>query len=84
MCVSSAACRHARAHFDVAVGLVALRGETSEIRDAAAAAMDSPSELTIRPLLNLGGGRPWLPHVNSALAEAGIVGSREILGGQNG
>lgn len=71
----------ARRMFEVAVGLVAEREADFEVRAAARAALVVPTAVTIRHLMKLGAGTPWLPSVIDALAEVGIAGAEDVLEG---
>jgi hypothetical protein len=62
----------------VAAGMIEARDP--EARELARAALDRPCAATIRPLLEFGRGRPWLPSLVDALVQVGLAGADEILG----
>lgn len=68
--------------YQVAVGQV-LRMGSPEAQALASAALDYPSPVTIRALVMAGQGTPWLASVRDAMAEVGIAGSNDVLGGSN-
>ena len=74
--------RTAASMYAVAVGQV-LRLGSPEARVLADAALDAPGPVTIRALVMAGQGQPWLASVRDALAEVGIAGSQDVLGGSN-
>jgi len=82
MCISSVAVQRARAHFSIALGVVAVRAP--EHREIMTAAMDQPSPESIRRVLELSRGQPWRESVLEAVAEVGLAACAEILGGRNG
>lgn len=82
MCISQAAVQQARAHFNVALGIVAVR--RPEHREIMSEAMGRPSPTTNRRVLELSHGQPWRESVLEAVAEVGLAASAEILGGGNG
>jgi hypothetical protein len=49
------------------------------VRALAAAALDRPSPDTIRPLMDAGRGKPWLPSLIDALAQVGMAASEDVL-----
>jgi hypothetical protein len=71
--------RLARHMYKVSVGLV--EHLDTDARSLARAALDRPCPDTIRPLLDAGRGKPWLPSVMDALAQVGIAAAAEVLGG---
>lgn len=72
--------RLAAAMFHVAVGQVLRLGDPVA-QALAEAALSAPGPMTIRALVSAGPGQPWLPSVRDALAEIGIAGSEDVLGG---
>lgn len=68
--------------FRVAVGQVLRMGD-SHAKALAAAALDAPGPVTIRALVHAGQGQPWLASVRDAMAEVGIAGSEDVLGGSD-
>lgn len=73
--------RHlARGMYHVAIGQVVRFGQP-EHQALAEAALSAPGPMTIRALIHAGQGQPWLASVRDALAEVGIAGSDEVLGG---
>lgn len=72
--------RIAASLYAVAVGQV-IRLGSAEHRALAEAALDAPGPLTIRALLHAGQGQPWLASVRDAMAEVGVAGSEDVLGG---
>lgn len=78
MGISTPAAQRARAHFIVALGVVAVR--QPEYRDLVSEAMESPSPESIRRVLELSRGQPWRESVLEAVAEVGMAASNEILG----
>lgn len=70
--------------YQVALGIIVMRDDDIEVRRAAVAAVETPSPATIRALLRMGAGKPWLASVRDAMAEVGIAGSEDVLGGSNG
>lgn len=66
--------------YRVALGQVTRMGST-EHQALAQAALDAPGPVTIRALIHAGQGQPWLASVRDALAEVGVAGSNEVLGG---
>ncbi len=84
MCISLTAQAQARAHFNIALGIVAVRAVDETVREAASAAMATPSPETIRRVLDLSRGQQWRESVLEAVAEVAVVASSEILGGGNG
>lgn len=81
MCITSTVVQQARAHFHVALGVVAVR--EPQHRDAMAEALEHPSPSSIRRVLELSRGQPWRESVLEAVAEVGLAASAEILGGGN-
>lgn len=65
----------------VAVGMVEAREPNVTLRELAADALRRPSPSTIRALVAAGRGQPWLPSVIDALAQVGIAGAEDVLGG---
>lgn len=68
----------ARSVWQVAAGLI-LRGADQTAREAAFLALKQPSPSTMRELLALGRGKPWLPALTDALVEIGIAASGDVL-----
>lgn len=67
--------------YPVVVGLI--ERNDADCRALARAALDRPCPETIRPLLDAGRGRPWLPSLIDALAEVGIAAAEDVLGDDN-
>ncbi|KQX40371.1 hypothetical protein ASD04_07005 [Devosia sp. Root436] len=68
--------------YRVALGQVIRLGDANA-QALAEAALAAPGPLTIRALVAAGFGQPWLASVRDALAEVGIAGSDEVLGGMD-
>lgn len=68
----------ARRIFEVAVGMVAAREEI-HIAEYAYDALRTPNASTIRALLTVGRGRPWLNSVIDAIAQVGIAAAEDVL-----
>lgn len=66
--------------YRVAIGQV-IRLGTPEHQVLAEAALQAPGPVTIRALITAGQGQPWLASIRDAMAEVGIAGSNEVLGG---
>lgn len=67
----------ARHIYTVAVGII--ERNDGDARALARAALDRPAPDTIRPLIEAGRGRPWLPMLVDAMAEVGIAASEDVL-----
>lgn len=70
--------RFARNAYVAAVGMIAQRD--ADVADLAKAALDHPSAMTTRALLNAGAGRPWVGMFVEALAQVGIAAAEDVLG----
>lgn len=81
MCIQSTVVQQARAHFNVALGVVAVR--EPQHRDVMAEAMEHPSPDSIRRVLELSRGQPWRESVLEAVAEVGLAASADILRGND-
>lgn len=62
----------------MAAGMIEYRDPS--VRHLARAALDRPCAATIRPLLEAGHGKPWLPSLIEALAQVGVAASEDVLG----
>lgn len=69
----------ARKMFEIAVGMVAAR-EPIHIAEYAHDALRTPNASTVRALLAVGRGQPWLPSVVDAMAQVGIAAAEDVLG----
>jgi hypothetical protein len=69
----------ARRMYEVAVGMVAAREHVS-VAELAQDALEMPTPSSIRALLAVGRGEPWLPSVIDALAQVGIAAAEDVLG----
>lgn len=74
--------RLAAGMYRVAVGQVIRLGDPAA-QVLAEAALAAPGPMTIRALIVAGAGQPWLPSIRDALAEIGIAGSQDVLGGDD-
>lgn len=61
----------------VAVGIIERNDGT--VAALARQALDRPSPDTIRPLIDAGRGRPWLPMLTDAMAQVGIAAAEDVL-----
>ena len=68
----------ARGMFTVALGLIA-RNAGPTAAELAIDAGRMPTASTIRALLAIGRGQPWLPALTDALVEVGIAASEDVL-----
>jgi hypothetical protein len=68
----------ARRMYEVAVGMVAAR-EQASVAELAHDALNTPTPSSIRALLAVGHGRPWLPSVIDALAQVGIAAIEDVM-----
>lgn len=81
MCISSTLARQARAHFQVALGVVAVR--LPEYSDLMSEALDNPCPASIRRVLEASRGQPWRESVLEAVAEVRLAASAHVLGGDS-
>jgi len=71
--------RFAIGAFRVAVRMIAVRDPS--VSDIAKAALEYPTPVTVRALLNAGVGKEWAVMLLEALAQVGVAGAEDVLGG---
>lgn len=72
----------ARQVFELTIRLIAAREEIT-IAEYALDALRNPTPSTVRALIAIGRGAPWLPSLIEAMSEVGIAAASEVLGGKD-